>query len=116
MEISFNNKKSTKLQQYNYNVFQDNFKRNPLLNINLAKFDVLCENCYDILGHPSGNWMYSEQLGYYSMKNGRLNSYFNKMNEKYLKKKLKFAMNSNEKAIYNRLCTCGVCRKCLSNY
>ena len=79
-------------------------------------FDVLCENCFDILGHPKVNSLYSEILGYYCIKDGRLDSYFKKMQTKYGSVKLKTVMNEEEKGIYNRLCTCGRCRKCLSNY
>ncbi len=81
-----------------------------------SKFDVLCENCYDILGQPSGYDLYSEKLGYYNLKNGRLHSYFKKMDKKYGGEKLKNVMSFEEKKIYNRLCTCGRCGKCLSNY
>ena len=50
------------------------------------------------------------------MEEGRIDSYFKKMQNKYGKMKLKSVMSIEEKNIYNRLCTCGRCRKCLSNY
>ena len=109
------NFQSNNYNQINYNQLQNN---NPLgMNaLNNSIFDVLCENCYDILGHPKGNYSYSVTLGYYCLSEGRLTTYFRKMQNKYGQAKLKLVMTNEEKNIYNRLCTCGRCRKCLSNY
>ena len=104
------------------NLYQNNYTQ--IQNINsidrgITKdsiFDVLWENCYDILGRPYRKSIYSETLGYYSLPDGRLQRFFKKMQNKYGKMKLKSVMSIEEKNIYNRLCTCGRCRKCLSNY
>ena len=109
------NDQSTNLYQNNYNQIQNTNS----IDSGITKdsiFDVLCENCYDILGHPKGNYSYSVTLGYYCLSEGRLTTYFRKMQNKYGKAKLKLVMTNEEKNIYNRLCTCGRCRKCLSNY
>ncbi len=107
------------------NLNQINYNPNQMPNYNIhsmissktnSKFDVLCENCFDILGQPSGSYLYSVTLGYYNLKNGRLDSYFKKICKKYEGLRLKYVMNFEEKKIYNRLCTCGRCGKCLSNY
>ena len=106
---------STNLYQNNYNHIQNTNS----IDSGITKdsiFDVLCENCYDILGHPYRNSSYSQILWYYRIPDGRIDSYFKKMQNKYGKMKLKSVMSIEEKNIYNRLCTCGRCRKCLSNY
>ena len=109
------NDQSTNLYQNNYNQIQNTNS----IDSGITKdsiFDVLCENCYDILGRPHRNQLYSETLGYYCLPDGRLQTFFKKMQNKYGKMKLKTLMSIEEKNIYNRLCTCGRCRKCLSKY
>ena len=66
---------STNLYQNNYNHIQNTNS----IDSGITKdsiFDVLCENCYDILGHPYRNSSYSQILGYYCIPDGRRKNRF----------------------------------------